>query len=91
MLQARQVAQVDVLVGGGISGVAVQKREGHTQAAQQRHSTVDIGLGAHAGGEDQRLASGGSGFEQLVIGEVGGGDLEDPDRVLIRWRGSRGN
>ncbi len=82
LAQALEVAQVEILEGRRVGGVALQQRERRTVVLEKLDRLADLGLGRHAGGEDQRSARRGSVGDQLVVREVGGGDLERRDAVV---------
>ena len=51
---------------------------------------TDFELGGHAGGGNQRLASGGDGTEEIVVGEVGRGHLVSRHAPAIELLQARG-
>ena len=65
--------QVQFLIMGGIDAAGVQQDQ--ILLAQHFHGMIDLFEGAHAGGENDRLAFGPRVAQQVVVGERGGGDL----------------
>ena len=73
LAQRRDRPQVQLLVVRGVGAAGVQQDQ--VFRAQHFHGVVDLLDGAHAGGEDDRLALGARVAQQGVVGQRGRGDL----------------
>ncbi|MNE65380.1 hypothetical protein D3C80_1608550 [compost metagenome] len=71
LLQAAQVAELDIHLRRRVGAVAVQQRERRAQRVELFDCTDDFVLEGHAGRQDQRLAQAGSLGDQVGVAQIG--------------------
>ena len=76
-LQGRNHAEACVLVHGGVVEDAVQERELVALGLDPFHGLGHLVQGGGAGGEDDGLAEAAEELDEGLVGDVGGGNLED--------------